>query len=73
MWKYISVLENDVTIVYWNQENAGKSYNEKLPKEEIQADKYLKIIDGLNAPYKEFIVFDKLRTQSNIWRAWKTQ
>ena len=33
--KFNSELEDHFTVVYWDQRNAGKSFNKKTPKEEI--------------------------------------
>lgn len=45
--KYNSELENYFTVVYWDQRNAGKSYNRNTPKEEIKVANYNKDVDSL--------------------------
>ncbi|WP_350286779.1 alpha/beta hydrolase [uncultured Croceitalea sp.] len=69
MRKYNSVLENDFTIVYWDQRNAGKSYDKKLPKEEIQVNKYLKDIDSLTDYLKGRFKVKKIFLVGHSWGA----
>lgn len=47
--KYNSGLEDHFTVVYWDQRNAGKSYNKKTPKEAIKVANYIEDLDTLVA------------------------
>ncbi len=67
--KYNSVLENDFTMVYWDQRNAGKSYDKELPNEEIQVQKYLEDVDSLVSYLKERFGVDKIVLVGHSWGA----
>ncbi len=45
--KFNSELETDFTMVYWDQRNAGKSFNRNTSKDEIKVNKYIQDIDTL--------------------------
>ncbi len=67
--KFNSELENYFTVVYWDQRNAGKSYNKKTPKEEIKVSKYVEDVDTLVSYLKNRFKVDKLFLVGHSWGA----
>lgn len=67
MRKFNSELEEYFTVVYWDQRNAGKSYNKKTPKEEIKVANYIQDVDTLVAYLKNKFEVDKLFLVGHSW------
>lgn len=65
--KFNSELENHFTVVYWDQRNAGKSYNKKTPKEEIKVAKYIQDVDTIVAYLKNRFKLDKIFLVGHSW------
>lgn len=65
--KFNSELENHFTVVYWDQRNAGKSYNKKTPKSEIKVAKYVQDVDTLVAYLKNRFKVDKIFLVGHSW------
>ncbi len=65
--KFNSELENHFTVVYWDQRNAGKSYNKKTPKEEIKVSKYVEDVDTLVSFLKNKFQVDKIFLIGHSW------
>ncbi len=65
--KYNSELEKHFTIVYWDQRNAGKSYDKKFPKEEIKVHNYIQDIDALVSYLKERFEKEKILLIAHSW------
>lgn len=65
--KFNSELEDHFTVVYWDQRNAGKSYNKRTSKEEIKVDKYIQDVDTLVAYLKNKFNTDKLFLVGHSW------
>ncbi len=65
--KFNSELENHFTVVYWDQRNAGKSYNKKTKKEEIKVAKYIQDVDILVESLKNRFKVDKLFLVGHSW------
>lgn len=65
--KFNSELESHFTVVYWDQRNAGKSYNKKTTKEEIKVAKYIQDVDTLTAYLKKRFNVDKIFLVGHSW------
>lgn len=65
--KFNHELENHFTMVYWDQRNAGKSYNKKTSKEEIKVAKYIQDVDTLVAYLKNRFNADKIFLIGHSW------
>jgi len=65
--KFNSELEDHFTVVYWDQRNAGKSYNKKIPKDEIKVAKYVQDVDTLVAYLKNRFNVDKIFLVGHSW------
>lgn len=65
--KFNSELEDHFTVVYWDQRNAGKSYNKKTPAEEIKVAKYIQDVDTLTAYLKNRFNVDKIFLLGHSW------
>ena len=65
--KFNSDLEKHFTIVYWDQRNAGKSYDKKFPKEEIKVQKYIQDVDVLVAYLKDRLRAEKIFLVGHSW------
>ncbi len=46
-------LEKHLTVVYWDQRNAEKSYDKNFPKEEIKVKKYIQDVEILVSYLKD--------------------
>jgi proline iminopeptidase len=67
--KFNSELESHFTVVYWDQRNAGKSYNKKTPKVEIKVANYIQDVDTLVAYLKARFKADKIFLVGHSWGA----
>jgi pimeloyl-ACP methyl ester carboxylesterase len=65
--KFNSELEDHFTVVYWDQRNAGKSYNKKTSKDEIKVAKYIQDVDTLVAYLKKRFSVDKVFLVGHSW------
>lgn len=65
--KFNSELENHFTVIYWDQRNAGKSFNKKTPKEEIKVSKYIQDLDTLTNYLKKRFNVDKIYLIGHSW------
>lgn len=65
--KFNSDLEKHFTVVYWDQRNAGKSYNNKTPKEEIKVEKYIQDVDTLTSYIKNRFKVNKIFLVGHSW------
>jgi pimeloyl-ACP methyl ester carboxylesterase len=65
--KYNSELEKHFTIVYWDQRNAGKSFDKKFPVEEIKVHKYVQDIDTLVSYLKDRFQKEKIFLIAHSW------
>ena len=65
--KLNSDLEKHFTIVYWDQRNAGKSYEKKFPKEEIKVQKYIQDVDTLVSYLKDRLNAKKIFLVGHSW------
>ena len=65
--KHNSELEKHFTVVYWDQRNAGKSYDKKFPKEEIKVKKYIEDVDVLVSYLKNKFKKDKILLVGHSW------
>ena len=65
--KLNSDLEKHFTVVYWDQRNAGKSYNKKFPKEEIKVQKYIQDVDTLVSYLKDKLHTSKVLLVGHSW------
>lgn len=65
--KFNSDLENHFTVVYWDQRNAGKSFNRKTPKDEIKVQNYLNDVEYLTAYLKTKFKVDKIFLVGHSW------
>jgi pimeloyl-ACP methyl ester carboxylesterase len=65
--KYNSDLEKHFTIVYWDQRNAGKSYDKKFPAEEIRVQKYNQDVDSLVSYLKKRFQKEKILLVGHSW------
>jgi pimeloyl-ACP methyl ester carboxylesterase len=65
--KYNSELEKHFTVVYWDQRNAGKSYDKKFPKEEIKVHKYVQDTDTLVSYLKSRFQKEKILLVAHSW------
>ena len=62
-----SELEKHFTVVYWDQRNAGNSYDKEFPKEEIKVQKYIQDADILVKYLKtRFQKEKRLSIQTNL-------
>lgn len=65
--KFNSELENYFTVVYWDQRNTGKSFNRKIPKDEIKVSNYINDLDYLTAYLKNKFKVDKIFLVGHSW------
>lgn len=65
--KFNSDLENHFTVVYWDQRNAGKSFNRKTPKEEIKVSNYIADVEYLTSYLKNKFKVDKIFLVGHSW------
>ena len=65
--KYNNELEKHFTVVYWDQRNAGKSYDKKFPVEEIKVQKYVQDTDILVSYLKKRFQKEKLLLVAHSW------
>lgn len=65
--KFNSELEDHFTVVYWDQRNAGKSYEKKTPKEEIKVSKYIEDVDTLVSYLKNRFKVEKIFLVGHSW------
>ncbi len=65
--KFNSELEDHFTVVYWDQRNAGKSFNRKTPKEEIKVSNYLNDLEYLTSYLKNKFKVDKIFLVGHSW------
>ncbi|UJH67797.1 alpha/beta fold hydrolase [Allomuricauda sp. SCSIO 65647] len=67
--KYNSELEKYFTVVYWDQRNAGKSYQKDFPKTQIKVDLYNKDVDFLVSYLRKRFNKEKLFLVGHSWGA----
>jgi pimeloyl-ACP methyl ester carboxylesterase len=67
--KFNSELEDHFTVVYWDQRNAGKSFNKKTLKEEIKVKKYIQDVDMLVEYLKRRFEVNKIFLVGHSWGA----
>lgn len=65
--KYNRELEKSFTVVYWDQRNAGKSYQANFPSAEIKVSKYVSDIDVLAKYLKNRLKVNKLLLVGHSW------
>jgi len=65
--KFNSELEDHFTVVYWDQRNAGKSFNRKTPIEEIKVSNYLNDLEYLTSYLKNKFKVDKIFLVGHSW------
>ncbi|PLX22640.1 MAG: alpha/beta hydrolase, partial [Marinilabiliales bacterium] len=65
--KHNSELEKHFTVVYWDQRNAGKSYNKKFPKDEIKVQKYIEDVNVLVSYLQNKFKKDKILLIGHSW------
>lgn len=65
--KFNSELEDHFTVVYWDQRNAGKSFNRKTPKDEIKVLNYLNDLEYLTSYLKNKFKVDKIFLVGHSW------
>lgn len=65
--KFNSELEDHFTVVYWDQRNAGKSFNRNTPKEEIKVSNYLNDLEYLTSYLKNKFKVDKIFLVGHSW------
>ena len=65
--KYNSDLEKDFVVVYWDQRNAGKSYVENFPKDEIKVNKYIEDVNVLAKYLKSRLKVNKILLVGHSW------
>lgn len=65
--KFNSDLEENFTVVYWDQRNSGKSFNSKTPKEDIKVSNYLKDVEYLTTYLKTKFKVDKIFLVGHSW------
>jgi len=65
--KHNSELENDFTVVYWDQRMAGNSYDKNLPDEEITVKNFVKDVDVLVNYLKSRFKVDKILLIGHSW------
>lgn len=67
MRKFNKELEQDFTVVYWDQRNAGKSYTENFPAAEIKVSKYIEDVNVLANYLKNKLKVDKIFLVGHSW------
>nr|WP_299341240.1 alpha/beta hydrolase [Allomuricauda sp.] len=67
--KYNSELEKHFTVVYWDQRNAGKSYQKDFPKELIKVELYNQDVEYLVSYLKKRFQKDKVFLVGHSWGA----
>jgi len=67
--KYNYDLENHFTMVYWDQRNAGKSYDKSFPKDEIKVAKYIEDVNVLVTYLKKKFGVEKVLLVGHSWGA----
>ncbi len=67
--EYNSDLEKDFTMVYWDQRNAGKSYQKDFPADKIKVDYYNQDVDALVAYLRKRFQRDKIFLVGHSWGA----
>ncbi len=65
--KYNSELENDFTVIYWDQRMAGNSYNKNLPDEEITVKNFVDDVDVLVNYLKGRFEVEKILLIGHSW------
>ena len=65
--KYNKELEKSFTVVYWDQRNAGKSYQDGFPASEIKLSKYISDIDFLAKYIKTRLDVKKILVVGHSW------
>ncbi len=65
--KHNGELEKHFTVVYWDQRNAGNSYDKKFPKEEIKVKKYIQDVDVLVQYLKKRFQKEKILLVGHSW------
>jgi len=60
-------LEREFTVVYWDQRNAGNSYDRKFPKEEIKVQKYIQDVNTLVSYLKNRFQVEKVFLVGHSW------
>lgn len=65
--KYNSDLEKHFTVVYWDQRNAGKSYDPAFPASEIKVSKYVEDVNALARYLKERLKVRKILLVGHSW------
>ncbi len=67
--KYNSDLEKSFTVVYWDQRNAGKSYQKDFPPDQIKVEYYHQDVDFLVAYLRQRFQKDKIFLVGHSWGA----
>ena len=65
--KYNSELEKNFTVIYWDQRNAGNSYDSEFPEEEIKVHKYNRDVDTLVSWLKNRFNVEKIFLVGHSW------
>ncbi|MDQ8004656.1 MAG: alpha/beta hydrolase [Pedobacter sp.] len=65
--KFNSELEDYFTVVYWDQRNAGKSYDKRTSREEIKVAKYQQDVDTLVSYLKVRFKVEKIFLVGHSW------
>lgn len=65
--KLNSDLEDHFTVVYWDQRNAGKSFNRKTSKDEIKVANYISDVEYLTTYLKNKFKADKIFLIGHSW------
>ena len=65
--KFNSDLENHFTVVYWDQRNTGKSFNQNTSKDEIKVSNYLNDVEYLTTYLKNKFKVDKIFLVGHSW------
>ncbi len=67
MSKYNRDLEKNFTVVYWDQRNAGKSYDTSFPATEIKVSKYVEDVNALAKYLKTRLKVSKILLTGHSW------
>lgn len=65
--KYNKDLEQDFTVVYWDQRNAGKSYSEDFAPAEIKVNKYIEDVNAMVLYLKRKLKVNKVLLVGHSW------
>lgn len=65
--KFNSDLENHFTVVYWDQRNAGKSFNRKTSKDEIKVANYIKDVEYITSYLKNKFKVERIFLVGHSW------